>query len=245
MQISREMSILSMVFAPMMLFGQASPTPSSPTAPAQSAAAQPAPATASSMVQPALSNMESTLGALKIDKWKKGTIREEAGDNVNAILKDLKTNVPPLLAEADAAPGALSKSIPLMKHLDALYDVLLRVEEGARVSGPGDQVDQLEAVLKQFGSARIQMYDSMAQAAGVHEKQVVDLQAEIKAERAKAEERKPAPKPESVPCTPPKPAPRRKRAAPKAAQPANGQPAQSPPANAQPAQKPPAQSKPQ
>lgn len=235
MQISRGTLISYMAFAPVMLFAQAAP-PTKPAAPEAPPAA--VPVAPSSIVQPALTSVESTLSALKIDRWKKGTIREEAGDNVNAILKDLKANVPPLMADADAAPGALSKSIPLMKHLDALYDVLLRVEEGARVSAPGDQVDQLASVLKQFGSARIQLYDSMTQSAGVQEKQVTDLQATIKAQLAKEEERKAAPPPAPVPCTPPKPAVKKKRVAPKTTPPANGQPAQGQPAQTPPATQP-------
>jgi hypothetical protein len=238
MQISRGTLISYMAFAPIMLFGQPGPT---------AAGTPPAPATpvaTSSVVQPALTSMESTLNSLKIEKWKKGTIREEAGNNVNAILKDLKANVPPLLAEADAAPGALSKSIPLMKHLDALYDVLLRVEEGARVSAPGEQVDQLEAILKQFAAARIQLYDNMAEQAGAQEKQVADQQGQIKALQAAAEEHKPAPAAAPAPCPAPKPATKRKRTTPpKTTQPATGQPATGQPG--QPAQTPPAQPKPQ
>ena len=231
MQISRGTLISFMAFAPAIVYGQPGP-PATATAPAATAPA--APVAPSSVLQPALTSMESTLNSLKMDKWKKGTIREESGDNVNAILKDLKTNVPPLMADADSAPGALSKSIPLMKHLDALYDVLLRVEEGARVSAPGDQVDQLEAALKQFGTARIQIYDSMAEHAAGQEKHVTDLQATIKAQQAAADERKAAPAPAPVPCTPPKPAAKKKRPAPKPTPPANGQPAQNPPAQPKP-----------
>ena len=227
MPIPRDTLIPLLAFAPVMLLAQA---PSAATAPAPAPPAQVPP---SSMVQPALSSVESTLGALKIDKWKKGSIRDEAGDNVNAILRDIKNNVPPLLADADAAPGALSKSIPLLKHLDALYDVVLRVEEGARVSAPTDQVNQLEAVLKQFSSARIQLYDAMTERASGQEKQVNDLQAQLKANQdaAAKEEHKPAAAP--APCPPPKPTPKKKRATPKPAQPAQpaqqGQPSQAPP----------------
>lgn len=232
MQISRRIliSLLTFAFAPALVHGQ---TPQPATAAASSPAPS-APVAPSSLLQPALASVESTLSSLKMDKWKKGTIREEASDNVNAILKDLKTNLPPLMADADAAPGALSKSIPLMKHLDALYDVVLRVEEGARVSAPGDQVDQLESALKQFGSARIQLYDSMAERAAGQEKHVTDLQATIKAQQAAAEEHKSAPAAAAVPCTPPKPAVRKKRVAPKTTPPANGQPAQNPPAQPKP-----------
>ena len=219
----KSMQLISLfAFAPLILFGQASPS-NTAAAPAPSTP----PATPSSIVQPALGAVESTLTSLKIDKWKKGSIREEAGDNANAILRDIKTNVPPLLADADAAPGALSKSLPLIKHLDALYDVLLRIEEGSRVSGPSDQVDQLESVLKQFGTARIQLYDAMTERAAGQEKQITDLQSTIKTQKAALEQR-PAPAPAPVPCTPPKPPAKKKRPAPKPAQPATGQPAQTP-----------------
>ena len=91
-----------LALSPVMFFGQAntSTPPAAPVAP-------------SVMLQPALSSVESTLNALKIDKWKKGSVRDEAGDNVKAILQDLKTNVPPLLADADAAPSAPANLFPL------------------------------------------------------------------------------------------------------------------------------------
>ena len=60
-------------------------------------------------------------------------MRDEAEENVNTLVRDLDDNVQPLITAADAAPAQLSKAIPLLKHLDALYDVLLRVEEASRV----------------------------------------------------------------------------------------------------------------
>ena len=229
--------MMTLSFAPFLLRGQANPSAPAPSAPG-GAQTQPAAAPPSTLVQPALSTVESTLNSLKIDKWKRGSVRDEAGENVNAILRDLKTNVPPLLSDADSAPGALSKSIPLMKHLDAVYDVLLRVEEGARVSAPGEQVDQLEAALKQFGVARIQLYDSMQQQAAGQEKQVADLQTEIKTQKVTVaeQEKKLAAASEVKPCTPPKAAPKRRRSTHKKEEPANGKPAQSPPAQTKPQQ---------
>jgi cell division septation protein DedD len=212
MHISHAALISTLTFAPFVLHGQAG----SPPAPAAPVPAAPTPAAApglpSVLLQPALVVVESTLNAVKIDKWKKGSVRDEAGTNVNAMLRDLKTNLPPMVADADAAPGVLSKSIPLMKHLDALYDVLLRVEEASRVSAPSDQIDQLEDALKKFGIARIDLYDSLQQSAAGQEKQVTDLQTTLKAERAAAQAPKPAPA--IVPCTPPKPAAKKKRPAP-------------------------------
>jgi small-conductance mechanosensitive channel len=236
MHICHAALISTLSFAPLLLDGQANSPTQAPSTPA-AAQAQPA-APPSTMLQPALATVESTLNSLKIDKWKRGSVRDEAGENVNAILRDLKTNVPPLLTDADAAPAALSKSIPLMKHLDAVYDVLLRVEEGARVSAPGDQVDQLEAALKQFGVARIQLYDSMQQRAAGQEKQVTDLQAEIKTQKEAVadREKKLAAASEAKPCAPPKPAPKKRHPTHKTEQPANGKPAQNPPAQTKPPQ---------
>jgi hypothetical protein len=206
--ISHAALISTLAIAPLLLHGQG-------TAPSEQAPAPaPAPVAPSTLLHPTLTVVESTLNSVKIDKWKKGTVREEAADNIKAVLDDLKTNLPPLIAAADSAPGALSKSIPLMKHLDALYDVVLRIEEASRVAAPTDQNDQLEAALKKFGSARTDFYESMQQSAAGQEKQVADLQTTIKAheEALAREQSKPAPEP--VPCTPPKPAPKKKRPAP-------------------------------
>jgi len=243
MHFSHAALISTLSFGPVMLLGQPSPPASPVSVPAtvKTATSAPAPAAPSSLLQPALGTVESTLQSLKFDKWKKGSVREEAASNAGAILSDLKSKMPPLLAETDAANGVTSQMVPLMKHVDALYDVLLRVEEGSRVSAPGDQVDQLEEALKRFESARIALYDSMQQRAAGQEKQVTDLQATIKAQREAAEqEKKAAPAAAPQPCAPPKPAVKKKRPAPKTTQPAIGQPAKNPPA-----QNPPAQPKPQ
>src|SRR6185437_8551654 len=118
MHIARSALIVLLALAPVTLFAQEMPT----TAPAQEAAAPaPAPAvrTASAILQPALSQAQETLSTLKVEKWKKGSVRDEAGANVSALLHDLQTNIPPLLAASDSEPTALSSAIPLIKHLDA------------------------------------------------------------------------------------------------------------------------------
>jgi hypothetical protein len=230
MHISHAALISTLSLAPVMLYSQPSPS----SAPATT---QPAPAPSSTLLQPALHDVENTLNSLKFDKWKKGSVRDQAASNANAILGDLKAKLPPLVAEADAANGAISSSIPLVKHLDALYDVLLRVEEASRVSAPSDQIGQLESTLTKFERARITLYDAIQQKAAGQEKQVADLQAAIKAQKeAAAQEKKPAPASQPPPCTPPKPTPKKKRPTP---------PKTTPPETAKPAQNPPPQPKPQ
>lgn len=177
-----------------------------------------APATASDLLLPALNQAQTTLKSLNLDKWKRGSVREEATANVSSLLHDLDNNMQPLITAADAAPGQLSKAIPLIKHLDAFYDVLLRVEEGARVSAPPDQIDALQQALLRVSQARIAYDDVLQTQAAGQEKQVVDLQTAVRAEQesAKEAERKAAATSASAtaPCKPATPTHRRRRTTP-------------------------------
>lgn len=174
----------------------------------QPAASQPAqaataPVTAEAILQPAMGNLLETFQGLKIEKWKKGSVRDEAGQNVDAVLRDIQNNMPPLVTAANAAPGALSKSLPLLKHLDALYDVVLRVEEAARVSAPGDQVGAVQQSLLKLGAARIALDDQLQAQAAAQEKEMGDLAAELaRARQAPVQQAKASDAP-CKPATPP------------------------------------------
>jgi hypothetical protein len=177
-------------------------------------ASTPAPVvTASSLLQPALTQTQSTLSTMKTDKWKKGSVREEAGQNISALLHDLQGNIPSLMTAADAEPTALSRALPLMKHLDAFYDVLLRVEEASRVSAPGDQITALQQVLLGVNKARIAYDDQMQAYAASSEKQAFDLQTQLRAAQQEAAQRQAqnAAAPAPQPCKPATPARKKKR----------------------------------
>jgi len=193
--------------------------PATGTAPAPGGAPAPAAAapvtTASSLLQSPLSVVQTALNGLKTDRWKKGSVREEAEGNVQSLLKDMQTNLPPLMTAADASPGQLSKAIPLIKHLDAFYDVLLRVEEAARVVAPGEQVDDLQQAMLKLNQARLALDDHLAANAVAQEKQVGDLQVALKTARADLQA-KAAVVATPVPCkpvTPPKKKPAAKKPA--------------------------------
>ncbi len=153
----------------------------------------------SAVLQPALETVHGTLAAVRTDKWKRGTVRDEAGMDIGSINNDMQLNLPPLMRDADAAPGAISKQIAVTRHVDALYDVLLRVVEAARISAPGDQSDALQQALVTLSKARLALYDKMQDAAVAQEKQVTDLRATV---QKQASFKCPAPPP-PVPC--PKP----------------------------------------
>lgn len=196
----------------------AAPTPAA-AAPQTSAVATPAPTgppTAADLLQPALSNTGSTLKTLTLDKWKKGTVREEAESNVNALLTDLNNNMQPLMDAADAAPAQLSKAIPLVKHLDAFYDVLLRVEEASRVVAPAEQISALQDALLRVSHARIAYDDVLQTLAASQEKQVIDLQTAVRAEQQNVKDAQhqvelAKANVKAEPCKPATPAHRRRR----------------------------------
>jgi hypothetical protein len=145
----------------------------------------PAPAiTPSSLIQPSLDTLSQTVGALKVEKWKGGSVRTEAGTNIASIQKDLQTTLPGLLKEADAASGSMSKVLPVSRNFDALYDVVLRVVDGASVAAPGEQLAQLQQALISLSKARHAMDDRIADMAAAQEKHLGTLQAALKAQPA-------------------------------------------------------------
>jgi len=169
----------------------------SPLNAAPSQAALPAARPVSGALQPALDTVRQTLEGLHIDKWKKGSIRDEASGNIDSIRNDLRTNMPPLLQETDSAAGAVSKLLPLSRHVDALYDVLLRVAEASRVIAPDDQAAQLRQALQGLSAARLSLDDRIKGSAESMEKQVADLRSAVQQQAAL---RTAAPVPVVLPC---------------------------------------------
>jgi hypothetical protein len=179
--------------------------------------ARPAP---SSLLQPSLDALQQAVSGLQIEKWKKGTVRDEAAANVSSIQKDLQSTLPPLLKQADSTPQAVSKTLPVARNIDALYDVLLRVVDGGRIAAPGDQFTQLQAAMTDLEKARHALSDQMQEYAAAAEKQIGDLQVALKTQ--------PVPVCPVATAPPPAPAPAKKPAAKKrkpAAKPATTPPA--------------------
>lgn len=194
MRISSAAFVVAMVCGPLMMCEAQSPNSPTQGSPAASTAAAPA------TLQPALDAVGQTVGALRLEKWKRGSVRDEATADISAIRQDLQASLPPLMKDADAAPGTLSKMLPVSRNVDALYDVLLRVVEAARMSAPDEQANQLRQALSTLGNARLAFDDGMLAAATTQEKQVVDLHAAV--ERQATFKCPTAPAPATPACTP-------------------------------------------
>ena len=154
------------------------------TAPAASAVSAPLAPAPSSLLQPSLDTVRQTLSGLRVEKWKRGSVRDEASSDINSIMVDLQQRMPALLKDADGAPGSLSKTLPVSRHVDALYDVLLRVVEASRMAAPDEQANQLRNALENLEKARLALDDSMESVAGSQEKQLVDLRVTVQKQAA-------------------------------------------------------------
>jgi len=188
--------------------GSPQATPSAPAA-SPAPAASLSPGSPSASLQPSLDAVQQVLIALKMDKWKKGTVRTETSDKIALIIKDLHETLPPLMSAGDAAPGLISNQLPVSRNVGALYDVLLRVFEAARVSAPPEQIARLDQVLAALNTARVAYDDRLQDSAVAVEKQVGDLQNTVKSQAAfKCS----TPAPVMVPvCPPPPTAPKVRR----------------------------------
>lgn len=162
-------------------------SPAAPAAvPAVPSPAQlaPAPFSTTPILGPSLDTVKQTLDSVRVDKWKRGTVRDEAAGDINSIQREMQENLPPLMKEADATQGALSKVLPVSAHVDALYDVLLRVLEAARISAPDDQATSIRLALNALGSARLALDKQALARANAQEKQVADLHAAVEKQAA-------------------------------------------------------------
>lgn len=133
------------------------------------------PSAPSDILQRSLDEVKITVGNVRIDKWKRGSVRDEAATNIDAIQRDLQGTLPGLLRDADSAPGTLTKILPLSRNVDALYDVMVHVVEAARVVGTSDNVGQLQQAMTDLEKARVTLDNQIQQTADMQEKQVVEL----------------------------------------------------------------------
>jgi hypothetical protein len=159
-------------------------TASTPAGPAAATGTTFKPAAPSELLQRSLDEVQQAVAAVKLDRWKKGTVRAEAESNINSIQRDLHGTLPALLKDADSNPGSLSKVLPLSRNVDALYDVLVHVTEGARVAGTSDQVGQLQQAMEDLEKARLALDNQMQQTADLQEKQVIDLRTTVQKQEA-------------------------------------------------------------
>lgn len=136
----------------------------------------------SALMQPSLDVVKTALGEVRVEKWKgPGAARSEADSNVASIRKDVEVTLPGLLSAADAAPDSAAKVLPAYRNVEALYDVLLRVDAAGHLQAPADQSSALDQALARLEEGRRALGDRLQSDAAAAEKRVGDLQVALKA----------------------------------------------------------------
>jgi hypothetical protein len=174
------LSILSLAVLPA---GAQAPAPPAPAAPAPAAAA-PTPVPPTALLRSSLGSVQSTLVNLHTSRWKHGSVRDEATEDIQAVQHEIGANLPPLLRESDAAPESISKALPVVKHVGAVYDVLLRIYDAARIAAPGDQVGELQSALRNLERARLNLNDRLQTIALTQEQQISALRVTVQKQAA-------------------------------------------------------------
>jgi hypothetical protein len=108
-------------------------------------------------------------------------VRDEAQSNLRSIERDVETTLPPLLAVADAAPDSAAKTLPAYRNVEALYDVLLRLEAAGQLAAPREQASALAQALADLNDGRRALGDQLQLDADGQERQLVRLQASARA----------------------------------------------------------------
>ena len=208
MCISKAVFAATVLIPPIALYAAQAP-PAGPNASgAGNGASYFTPAAPSEILQRSLDEVKVTVSGVRLDKWKRGSVRDEAGTNIESIQRDLQGTLPALMKEADEAPATLSKVLPLSRNVDALYDVMVHLVEQARVSGPSDQAGQLQTAIADLEKARVLLDNQIQQTADAQERRVVELRSTVERQE---ESLKAATTPAPAPKCPAPPAPAKKK----------------------------------
>ena len=172
--------------------GQTGPAPS--TAPANGGQGQPVSYSSVTQLNGLLSQLEATskntqadLVKLRIEKWKtEGSYKRQALGNVDSIQRNLQGALPEIVGQLRNAPEDLPTTFKLYRNLDALYDVMGGVVEGAGAFGSKDDLQALSTDLNAFEGSRRQLAERIESLAAAKEAEITRLSAALKIAQAEA-----------------------------------------------------------
>jgi len=227
--------------------GQSGPAASSPQGDAQGG--QPVSYASMTQLNGLLAQLEENskstqadLVKLRIERWKTDGASKKANlANVDSIQRNLQGALPEIISQLRAAPEDLPATFKLYRNLDALYDVVGSVAEGAGAFGSKDDFQSLSNDLSGFENSRKQLAQRIETLSSAKEAEIVRLRSDLKTAQAAIP---PAPPPKKIvvddnePVKKPVVKKKPKPATPNTAKPAAGQsqtPAAQAPATAPPA----------
>ncbi len=185
---------------PVAAAGPASASPANPATGASAQGSEPVSYASVTQLNGMLTQLEASskdtqidLAKLRIERWKAdGATKKQSLANVDSIERNLRGALPAIIAELRAAPEDMPATFKLYRNLDALYDVLGTVVEGAGAFGSKDDLQALANDLNGFESTRKQLAQRMESLSSTKEAEIVRLRTELKTAQA------------AVPAVPPK-----------------------------------------
>ncbi len=178
-------------------------------------------------------NAQADLAKLRIERWKTDAAsKKQCLANVDSIQRNLQGALPAIIAELRAAPEDLPATFKLYRNLDALYDVVGSVAEGAGAFGSKDDFQSVSNDLSAFEGTRKELAQRIESLSTAKEAEIARLRTELKKAQAVAEPPKKIVVDDNAP--PVKKPAVKKKVTPKPgtapAKPAAGQPTTTPPA---------------
>jgi hypothetical protein len=124
---------------------------------------------------------QADLVKLRIERWKTDGASKKANlANVDSIQRNLQGALPEIISQLRAAPEDLPATFKLYRNLDALYDVVGSVAEGAGAFGSKDDFQSLSNDLSGFENSRKQLAQRMETLSSAKEAEIVRLRADLK-----------------------------------------------------------------
>jgi len=126
-------------------------------------------------------NTQTDLSKLRIEKWKmNGSDKKQALGYVDSIQRNLQGALPEIIAQLRNGPEDLSATFKLYRNLDALYDVLNTVVEGAQSFGGKDDTQSLANDLNEFEGSRRQLAERIENLSSSKDAELTRLRAQVK-----------------------------------------------------------------
>ncbi|HVN18366.1 MAG TPA: hypothetical protein VMU05_06320 [Dongiaceae bacterium] len=154
---------------------------------------------------------QTDLSRLRIEKWKtNGSDKKQAQGYVDSIQRNLQGALPEIIGQLRNAPEDLPATFKLYRNLDALYDVLNTLAEGAQSFGPKDDAQALANNVSAFEATRRQLAERIQNLSSSKEQELARLRAQLKTLQAEVEAAPPKKVVVDDTEPPKKPAPKKK-----------------------------------
>jgi len=133
-------------------------------------------------------NTQTDLSKLRIEKWKmNGSDKKQALGYVDSIQRNLQGALPEIIGQLKNSPEDLPTTFKLYRNLDALYDVLNMVVEGAQSFGGKDDTQSMANDLNDFEGSRRQLAERIENLSSSKEAELTRLRGQLKNLQAQVE----------------------------------------------------------